>query len=113
MGQDFIRNAAPGFQRSWRKGKAKLDQRDLFNDQVKERRTVLADPVPGAALAAGQEYIVRASSGSLTLHRGEMLVAKAKCDESIQAAIRRRGGFATGVAVKVHGLTGTADIEVK
>src|SRR5689334_22414576 len=113
MGQDFLRGSAPGFKRSWRAGKEKLDQRDLFHDTMKERRTLLADPLPGATLTPGQEYILRASDDTLTVHDGDRLVARAKCDVTTRTALQGKGGFAKGVAVQVHQTSGAVDIEVK
>ena len=113
MGLDFIQKAAPSYKRTWRAGREKLDQAGIFTRYAEEQRTVVADSENGGEFALGKKYIMRVTDKGLILHEDEKAVGSAKCTADVKDAIKDLGGYARGVVVGLHPLSGTADVRLE
>jgi hypothetical protein len=115
MGLDFIRRAAPTFQKSWDRGRTALAQPTLFTRYPECRtRSVIAEFDDGIRPGPGTTVAVCLSQKELVLVAGITrmgIVRNAPPD--LLNAIASSGGCALGHVVSINPLSGTADVEIE
>jgi hypothetical protein len=114
MGLDFIRRAAPSFEKKWDRGLARLSEPLLFTrDGIALPRTVLAKLEKAAAATVGKEYVLRKDGERLELIDGlQRAGAVSAPPREVLQKIEAAGGCALGKVTVVYPISGSAELEL-
>lgn len=115
MGVDFIKRCAPGFEKSWDRGKNELAAPNLFrHDPALAARTYCANLATGTDPAPGREFLLRVVDSELRLYDGCSNAGSIKdSPPALVAAVTGDGcGVAVAKVVRVHEFSGAADVIV-
>jgi hypothetical protein len=113
MGLDFLDKTAKGFRRSCRKGFERLKSAYLFDPAVSPiQRSFLARTSDTTCFGPGQEVVLRADEGRITLYHDENPVGV--CDAPPEAILQkiREAGVALGQLEAIHQFSGSVDVIV-
>lgn len=115
MGSDFVKKAAPSFNKSWDRGRVSLATADLFTQSPScAARSVKGDIIGDVRLQSGDAVTVeRGAGGSLIAKRGLTEVAYINQPTAdVIRALDASCGIARGTVEQVHDLAAVAEISL-
>lgn len=115
MGVDFLKRAAPTFQKSWNNGRTDLATPDLFTREHGARtRSVTAQCHPNSTVTPGTAVTLIKEGAALIVLEGSRTIGtidRTPGDEI--ARIAAAGGVALGKVCSYYPISGSFDVDIQ